>query len=124
MAINTGEPAGRNAEYWLRRTVRISAWALLVSVILLVVSGWGITQTGVIYNITFGLVDRLTANTVHRAAVLPLVVFFLTHVLISVRLKVKSTRAYIMRTVDGLLIALGMFVLGVTVYLEYFRLGG
>lgn len=41
-----------------------SAWALLVIVIVLVVSGWGITQTGIIYRLTGGLVDRRLADAI------------------------------------------------------------
>jgi len=42
---------------WLRRLSRISAWLLLVAVLVLVVSGWGITHTEIIYKATFGLID-------------------------------------------------------------------
>ena len=57
---------------WLRRLSRASAWALLVGVVVQVVSGWGITQTGIIYDVTFGLIDRRIANTIHRWINLPL----------------------------------------------------
>ncbi len=109
---------------WLKKLARFSAWALLVCVIVLVLSGWGITQTGVIYNLTFGLIDRGAANAIHRAAGLPLAFFFLLHVLLSIRLKVTSRRPCIVWLVNGFLIALGLVILGIFIYMEYFRLGG
>jgi hypothetical protein len=109
---------------WLRRLARFSAWALLVGVVVLVVSGWGITQTGVIYNLTFGLIDRRLANAIHRLTNLPLAFFFLVHVLINV--KISLTRNYPSRAwlINGSLIVLGLAALAATVYLDHFRKGG
>ncbi len=110
---------------WSKRVARISAWALLVCVIVLVFSGWGITQTGVIYQITFGLIDRRLADSVHRATNIPLAFFFLTHVLINIRLNLKNIkRPYIDWLINGVLIAIGMCIMWLVVYMEYFRLGG
>ncbi len=108
----------------LRQLSRISAWALLVSVVFLVVSGWGITQTGAIYRLTFGLVDRRLANEIHRASVIPLALFFLLHVLLNIRLKFNVKNPAGRWVVDGLLIALGGLLMWLVVYMEYVRLGG
>jgi len=51
---------------WLRRLSRISAWLLLATVAVLVVSGWGITHTDVIYKATFSFNDRGLADSIHR----------------------------------------------------------
>jgi cytochrome b subunit of formate dehydrogenase len=109
---------------WLRRLARFSAWALLVGVVVLVVSGWGITQTGIIYNLTFGLIDRRLANAIHRLTNLPLTFFFLVHVLINV--KISLTRRFPARAwlINGSLIVLGLAVLAAAVYLDHFRKGG
>jgi cytochrome b subunit of formate dehydrogenase len=111
-------------DLWLKRIARISAWALLVCVVVLVFSGWGITQTGIIYQITFGLVDRRLADSVHRATNIPLAFFFLLHVLINIRLSIKSRRPYMAWLTNGVLIAVGGFIMWLVVYMEYFRLGG
>lgn len=109
---------------WLKKSARISAWALLAGVFILIVSGWGITQTGVIYTITFGLIDRRLANSIHDATVLPLVFFFLVHVLVNIRL--GSVKRFRSRTwiIDGILFITGGAVLAAAVYMQYFRLGG
>jgi hypothetical protein len=60
----------------LRRIARINAWLLLVVVALLIFTGWGITHTAIIYKVTFGLVERGLADSIHKAINLPGIVFF------------------------------------------------
>ena len=109
---------------WLKYLSRLSAWLLLAAVVILGISGWGITQTGVIYKLTFGLIDRRLADAIHRATNLPLAVFFLLHVLINIRLAIKIRRRSVAWLVNGALIVVGGCIIGVVVYMEYFRLGG
>jgi hypothetical protein len=108
----------------LKKLARGSAWVLLVGIIILVVSGWGITQTGVIYNLTGGLVDRKLADAIHRAAIVPLAFFFLSHVFINIKLAVSKrspSRAWLTSII---LIVIGAGLMAITIYMEYFRLGG
>lgn len=109
---------------WLKRISSASSWLLLVSMVVLLLSGWGITNTEVIYKISFGLIDRRLADTIHRASILPLVLFFLLHVLINIRLKVTSQRPFVVWFTNGILIAVGGAIMALVVYMEYFRLGG
>jgi cytochrome b subunit of formate dehydrogenase len=109
---------------WLKRLSRASAWALLAGVVVLVVSGWGITQTGIIFNVTFGLIDRRSADMIHRATNLPLAVFFLAHVLININLAVARSHPARAWLTNGLLIVIGLGLLAIAVYMEYFRVGG
>jgi cytochrome b subunit of formate dehydrogenase len=108
----------------LRKVARASAIAILVGIVVIVITGWGITQTGVIYNLTHGLIDRGIANAIHRGANAPLAFFFLLHVLINVKIVVSQhhpSRAWL---TNSLLIALGAGLMAAMVYMEYFRLGG
>ena len=113
-----------NANPGLKRLSRFSAYALLAGVIVLLVSGWGITQTGVIYKITFGLIDRRLADSIHRAANVPLAIFFLTHVTINIKLSMLRNRPSWEWVTNSILIVLGLGLLVIVVYMEYFRLGG
>lgn len=124
MAIVSNVPKTGNAKVWLKKLSRGSAWALLIVIIILLVSGWGITQTGVIYSITFGLIDRGLADSIHRAANIPLVIFFLVHVMTNIKLATLSKRLYLEWIINGILIAVGIGLLIIVVYLEYFRIGG
>jgi hypothetical protein len=108
----------------LRDISRFSAWALLICVIMLLVSGWGITQTGVIYKITFGLVDRRAADSIHRAMNVPLAFFFLSHVLINIRQAIHGKNSTGKWVTDGIFIILALLILSAVIFLEYFRRGG
>ena len=108
----------------LKRIARASAWALLATIIVAVVSGWGITQTGIIYRLTFGLIDRGLADAIHRAANVPMALFFLSHVFINIKLMTSRKSRSIGLLTSSILGVIGAGLLVITIYMEYFRLGG
>jgi hypothetical protein len=108
----------------LKRIARASAWALLATVIVAVVSGWGITQTGIIYRLTFGLIDRGLADAIHRATNMPMALFFFSHVFINIKLMISRRRPSWGLLTSIILGVIGAGLLGIVVYMEYFRVGG
>jgi cytochrome b subunit of formate dehydrogenase len=108
----------------LKRIAKASAWALLVTIIVAVVSGWGITQTGLIHRLTFGLIDRGLADAIHRAANVPLALFFLSHVLINIKLTISQRSPSKRLLTNSVLGVVGTGLLAIMIYMEYFRLGG
>ena len=120
-----GQSGGwRKPGVWLKKIARISSWLLLAGVVVLIVSGWGITQTGAIYRITGGLIDRRIADVIHRDTVFPLVFFFLLHVFINISLGMSGRHRYLKWIINGLFIIAGAAILVLVIYMEYFRLGG
>ena len=118
MAIETNEAAVPVSIQRLRYLTRISAWLLLAAAVLLVLSGWGITRTEIIYKATFGLVDRRIANYIHRATNFPLAIFFISHVLINARLSLFRRIPHRIRIIDGILILIGVLVMALVLYME------
>ena len=114
----------KKANLWLKKLAMASAWALLAGIIALIVSGWGITQTGIIYTLTGGLVDRRLADAIHRAANVPVAFFFLSHVLINIKLMLSRHNSPLAWLTDIILIIVGAGLMVITIYMEYFRLGG
>jgi cytochrome b subunit of formate dehydrogenase len=108
----------------LKRVAKASAWALLVTIIVVVVSGWGITQTGLIHRLTFGLIDRGLADAIHRAANVPLALFFLSHVFINIKLTISKRSPSKGLLTSIILGVVGAGLLAIMIYMEYFRLGG
>jgi cytochrome b subunit of formate dehydrogenase len=108
----------------LKRIAQASAWALLATVIIAVISGWGITQTGIIYRLTFGLINRGVADTIHRAANVPLAFFFLSHVFINIKLTISQRSPSKGLLTSAILGVIGAGLLAIMIYMEYFRLGG
>jgi len=107
----------------LKRVAKASAWALLVTIIVVVVSGWGITQTGLIHRLTFGLIDRGLADAIHRAANVPLALFFLSHVFINIKLTISKRSPSKGLLTSIILGVVGAGLLAIMIYMEYFRLG-
>jgi cytochrome b subunit of formate dehydrogenase len=103
---------------WLKLISHASAWLLLITVVVLIVSGWGITQTGIIYKITFGLIDRRTADAIHRATNVPLAVFFLSHILANIRLIISTKRPVLIWLTNILLIVAGLGILAIFIIME------
>lgn len=98
---------------WLKLISRISAWALLTIVIVFIISGWGITQTGIIYRISFGLIDRRTADVIHRAMDIPLGIFFISHLFANIRLMLKPKKEVLVRLTDIILVITGLGLLAI-----------
>jgi hypothetical protein len=103
---------------------RASAFLLLFGVIVLVITGWGITQTGVIYNLSHGLIDRRVADSIHRGMNLPLILFFLAHVMSNIKLASYRQRATENWLINGIMIRFSIYIMAVVVYMEYFRRSG
>ncbi len=102
----------------LKLIARISAWLLLLAIAVSVFSGWGITRTGVIYTVSFGLIDRGTANAIHRGTQIPMVAIFLIHVLVNVKIMATSSSRVKNAVVNGILITVGLLALALTIIME------
>jgi cytochrome b subunit of formate dehydrogenase len=98
---------------------RICAWLLLVTAVILVFSGWGITRTEIIYKVTFGLIDRRLANYIHRFTNIPLAIFFLGHLFINIRLLIYRKIPQKIRIIDGILIFIGLLFTLTVIYMEF-----
>jgi len=96
----------------------ISAWILLATAVIMIFSGWGITRTEIIYKLTFGLVDRGLANSIHRLTNIPLAVFFLGHLFINIRLMIFRKIPHRIRIFDGILIFTGSLIIFIFLYME------
>jgi len=110
-------PDARKTDVHLRWIARACAWLLLITIIILLVSGWGITRTEIIYKASRGLIDRGDADSIHRAIQVPAAVFFTTHVLLNVRLNLPSRYLRKAWLFNGLLVAIGVCVVGGVVFM-------
>ena len=110
---------------WLKRLAMFSAWVLLAGVVVLIFSGWGITQTGVIYRLSGGLIDRRLADQIHRDSNVPLAFFFLSHVFINIQLIITRHRSTPLKWLSAaILLIVGIALMAGMIYMEYFRRGG
>ncbi len=66
-----------------RLAFRVVHWALLVFAVLTVVSGLGITEYRTVTELTFGLLDKATANRLHLWTWIPFLALLVAHVLLT-----------------------------------------
>jgi hypothetical protein len=104
---------------WLRRLAWISALLLLISFAVMLISGWGISNTEIIYKASFKLIDRGLANSIHRASHLPVTIFFLAHVLINLKLRIYRKHPHPSLLTDALLVLAGLLILATVFFVEY-----
>lgn len=101
-----------------KTVARLSAWLLLLALIISMISGWGITRTSVMYKISFGLIDRGRADVIHRATQVPIVAIFLVHVLVNAKVGLSGRFPRGSAAVNTILILIGALVLAAAIYME------
>jgi len=69
----------------VRVASRVVHWALLVFALLTVVSGLGITEYQTVTELTFGLLNKATANRLHLWTWIPFLALLVAHVLLTAR---------------------------------------
>jgi thiosulfate reductase cytochrome b subunit len=68
-----------------RTVAKLVHWALLVTAVVTVVSGLGITEYQAVGTLTFGLLNKASAFKLHLWAWMPFLVLLATHVLLAMR---------------------------------------
>ena len=91
---------------------------LLVTIVVSAISGWGITRTGVIYKISFGLIDRGRADAIHRDTQVPMIAILLVHVLANAKVGLSGRFPRAITAVNIILILIGVLVLAGAIYME------
>ncbi len=109
---------------WMQIVARGSAILLLLGIIVLIFTGYGITQTSVIYNLSGGLIDRRASDLAHRATNLPIALFFLAHIFSNIKVALYRRRPGENWWINGAMIVVTVALLALVAYMEYFRRGG
>jgi hypothetical protein len=103
----------------LKKLAQVSAWALLALVLLTAIAGYGITNTSLIYRLSFELIDRGAANSLHRWSQPVLAAVVLTHILTNIRLRLPRAFLDKILLTDSLLVIIGLTVMGIVLYLAF-----
>ena len=118
MGIESSFKSNRQSRAILRLLARTSAWLLLVGIIVLLVSGWGMTRTETIYKASFHLIDRGRANRIHHDVQIPMAAILVTHVLTNLRLNLPSRYEKRKWVFNSILIIIGVCLLVGVIYME------
>jgi hypothetical protein len=88
----------RNKDNLLSRLERYTGLLLLPTLLIFFISGYGIVNTGKLYPLSGGLLERGTAYEIHTNIALPTLILFITHSGLSVRSYLR--RIYPRKNID------------------------
>jgi hypothetical protein len=108
----------KSVGYYVLKVNRVIVWILLALMVILIISGYGLTKPTLINSLTFGLVDHQTAFDLHSWLDLPLFVLLAIHVLIEVRVSLVRWGFRHRRLLNVLLLLLGSVCLLFIFYIE------
>jgi len=116
---------GKAEENHLQRFNRLLVWPTLVLFILLAISGYGISNPGLISELTGGLFShQKSLLQLHETLVLPTLTLLMVHVLIGMRSALTRWGIREGRLLDAFLVLLGAFVLALMVFMQYYVIPG
>ena len=108
----------KSADYYLVKFNRLIVWIQLALIVVLIVSGYGLTKPTLINTLTFGLIDHQTAFDLHSLLDLPLFILLTIHVLIEVKLSLMRWGFKNWRLLNSLILLLGSVCLLLVLYIE------
>ncbi|UCH32728.1 MAG: hypothetical protein JSV05_04980 [Candidatus Bathyarchaeota archaeon] len=111
-------PISKNANYYLMKVNRAIVWILLFFMILLVVTGYGLTKPNLISFLTGGILDFFTASYLHTLLDVPLFVLLLVHVIVEVKFSLMRWGFKNQKLVNLLMLALGLISLALILYVD------
>lgn len=103
----------------LRKFNRLLVWPTLVLFIILAISGYGITNSATISELTGGLFTHTLSLYLHTTLVLPTLTLLMIHVLIAIRSTLTRWGVREGRLLDAFLILLGAFTVTSIVLMQY-----
>jgi succinate dehydrogenase/fumarate reductase cytochrome b subunit len=107
-------------ENYLKRFNRLLAVPTLILFIVLVISGYGITNPLVVSELTGGLfADRYLSLRIHTAVVLPALILLTIHILIAIRSTLIRWGVRDGNLLNAFLILLGAFAITLLVLMQY-----
>ena len=76
----------------IRKIGRWGGWAAVVLLLLMALTGYGISQFRLVSGLTFGALNKAVSHRLHHYVNVPLIVFALVHVLASVWGRLSASR--------------------------------
>jgi thiosulfate reductase cytochrome b subunit len=69
-----------------KNILKLNAYLALITVVLFVITGFGITQYRIVEKITFGFLTKALSFQIHAYLIYPLILFLAIHLLFSCKL--------------------------------------
>ena len=69
---------------WMEKIEKWIHWLLAIAVVVMVISGYGITEYRAVGTLSFGLLGKPLSFTIHNLVTIPFIVLFLLHLYFAV----------------------------------------
>ena len=97
---------------------RVIVWALLFLMIMLIISGYGLTKPSLIRSLTGGRIDYQTALFIHTTLDAPLLILLLIHVLIEIKFSLMRWGVKNQKLLNSLMVILGSICLVLIIFMK------
>ena len=75
----------KTLNHYLMKVNRVIVWILLLFMLMLIMSGYGLTKPSLVRSLTGGRIDYQTALFIHTSLDAPLLILLLIHVIIEIK---------------------------------------
>lgn len=108
----------KTLNYYLMKANRVIVWVLLLFMLMLVISGYGLTKPSLVRSLTGGRIDYQTALFIHISLDAPLLVLLLIHVIIEVKFELMRLGFRNQKMLNLLMVLLGSVCIILIIYVE------
>lgn len=108
----------RTVNFYLMKMNRAIVWVLLFFMIMLVITGYGLTKPNLIYSLTGGLIDYWVAFNLHTLLDVPLLILLLIHVIIEIKFSFMRWGFKNQKLLNFLMLMLGTIFLILILYVD------
>ena len=108
----------KTSNYYLMKINRKVVWVLLFFMILLIVTGYGLTKPNLIYSLTGGIINYWTAAYLHTLLDVPFSILLLIHVIIEIKFSLMRLGFKNQKLMNLLTLMLGSICLVLILYVD------
>lgn len=108
----------KKLNYYLMKTNRVIVWVLLFFMIMLMVTGYALTNPSLIRSLTGGIVNYQTAFYIHTMLDIPLFILLLVHVIIELKFSLIRWGFQNKRLLNSLMLVLGLTLSILVLYVD------
>jgi hypothetical protein len=111
-------PSRKPLNYYLMKVNRAIVWLLLLFMVILIISGYGLTKPNLITSLSGGLIDYQAARYLHTILDAPLMILLLVHVMIEIKFSFVRWGFKNKSLLNSIIFILGLTILLLFLYMD------
>lgn len=110
----------KTSDHYLKKLNRLLVWPTLVLSIIFIISGYGITNPGLVSELTGGVLTRAVSLELHLALAFPILTLLTIHVLIGAKSALTRWGVKEGMLLNVFLLLVGIFTVTLLALMQYF----